>query len=107
MESDLWKITYNPMLGTFPYDSTTLTILSDSPECIELLDTHIQQTIGTIRQKQSFETLNSLISSMQESSKDLDKNFSDWKSLLKEFLSAKYGDRKSHYIEDLNRLQIL
>jgi hypothetical protein len=44
---------------------------------------------------------------MQESSKELDKNFSDWKILLNEFLSAKYGDRKEHYIKDLEALGVI
>lgn len=98
---------YDDALGDSWYENTTLTVVSDTPWSLDGLPDDIKQRVWTLRQKQSSQTLGTLITSMQESSKELDKSFSDRKTLLQEFLSAKYGDRKEPYVQDLEQLWVL
>jgi len=107
IQSWLWKVLVEDEIGDRWYDRVTLTIVSDKPWVLEEVDATLAQSLWSLRQKQSSQTLNTLITSMQESSKELDKNFSDRKTLLHEFLGAKYGERKEIYIDDLERLKIL
>lgn len=107
LQSPLRSMRYDDALGDSWYENTTLTVVSDTPWSLDGLPDDIKQRVWTLRQKQSSQTLGTLITSMQESSKELDKSFSDRKTLLQEFLSAKYGDRKEPYVQDLEQLWVL
>lgn len=107
LQSPLWNMEYDMLIWESWNETTTLTVITDQPGSLDAVDDDIKQQIGTLRQKQSSQTLGTLITSMQESSKELDKSFSDRKMLLNEFLSAKYGDRKDQYIKDLEALGVI
>lgn len=107
LDSSIRAIEYDSVLWELSYDTTTLTVVTDEVWWIDNLNDSIKQQVWTIRQKQTSQSLGTLITSMQASSKELDKNFSDWKTLLSEFLEAKYGETKQQYIQDLEKLGIL
>lgn len=86
---------------------TTLTLITDAVDGLQSVPDSIKQAVGTLRIKQSKETLETLISTMQDSSLLLDESFADWKSLLWEFLKAKFGDKAKQYQKDLERLEVI
>lgn len=94
----LWNISLADM---------TLTLITDAHDGLQSVPDSIKQAVGTVRIKHSKETLETLISTMQDSSLLLDKSFADWKTLLWEFLKAKFGDKAQQYQKDLEKLEII
>jgi hypothetical protein len=86
---------------------TTLTLITDAHDGLQSVPDSIKQAVGTVRIKQSKETLETLISTMQDSSLLLDESFADWKTLLWEFLKAKFGDKAEQYQKDLEKLEVI
>lgn len=95
-------------LWTIDHAAITLTIVNeDQSDWLSSVSDELKQSVGTLRIKQTSATLDTLIHQMQDSSLSLDKSFADWKSLLQEFLKAKYGAQSAIYLKDLEDLGAL
>lgn len=93
----------NPVHRTLVIESTTIgydqldSFFSDS----------FLQSFFDIRIKQPFRSLQEITERVSSASLELDKSISDWKILLKQYLTNKYGEEALEYEQILQELQVL
>ncbi|USN55731.1 MAG: hypothetical protein H6765_03970 [Candidatus Peribacteria bacterium] len=93
-----------------PLSQTTLYVRGDalSYETLpEQIEKEVLQNCKDYKIKQSTRSLDTALSSLEDSSLQLDERIADWKTLLQRFLQAKYGQDYENYYELLQELEIL
>jgi hypothetical protein len=93
-----------------PSQYTTITLIVDNGD-YTLLDNYISsdihQSLQQIKLQQPPQQLDILIDAMIDGQSDFQSSRSNWKLLLDDYLTTKYGEHKPKYITHLEELRIL
>jgi len=105
----LWMVSFSdfvqPPLDIFALQLIVPAVNYDEAE--NLVEKKILDTVSSLRLKKESRNVQELLGKLDLSSKNLKEWFHDWKTILKEYLSLKYGEEEWAYLDLMREMKLL
>ncbi len=108
-DQTVWKVSFPPAITPL-LENISLSVqvdILDYEKIDEVIDPDLRKICKDIKLRKNAEDMDELMANFQTSGKNLTAGFTDWKTILKEYVQRKYGNDYPKYEKILKELKLV